>query len=142
MKHLRIAVVPTETGNSIDQSSSIEEIIACDETQYFAITDYFQAQNDGELDLLHWSFLIDYSNPEQPKNITGCNIDGIHFNSKPRIQHILDRMNKGENDCSITEEESAEIKGYFRDNYNREDQEFIEIVTTYFPSEYIEWLDE
>jgi len=75
-KDLRVAVVPTETGNGIDQSSTVEEILACPETQLFAITDYFQAQNDSEIDLLHWSFLI---NIETKEDLTGSNIEGIHY---------------------------------------------------------------
>jgi hypothetical protein len=141
MKHLRIAVVPTETGNSIDQRSSVEEIIACEETRFYSLTDYFQAQNDEELGL-HWSFILDYSNPNDIKDITGCNIDGIHFDSKPKIQSIVDRMNEPNTDGCITEQESAEIKGYFRDNYNREDIEFVENLMFLFPQEYTEWLEE
>ena len=75
MKNLRVAVVPTETNNSIDQSSSVEEILECDETILCALTDYFQAQNDEELDALHWSFLINIKTKE---NLTGTNIKGIH----------------------------------------------------------------
>jgi hypothetical protein len=78
IKNLRVAVVPTETGNSIDQSSSVAKILACKETVLYPITDYFQAQNDQEIDLLHWSFLLDYTNPNDVRDITGCNINGIH----------------------------------------------------------------
>lgn len=74
-KDLRVAVVPTETGNGIDQSSTVEEILECKETQLYAITDYFQAQNDEELGL-HWSFLI---NIETKEDLTGSNIEGIHY---------------------------------------------------------------
>ena len=74
-KELRVAVVPTETGNSISQDSTVEEILDCDETQLYAITDYFQAQNDEELGL-HWSFLI---NIETKEDLTGTNIEGIHY---------------------------------------------------------------
>ena len=58
LKHLKIAVVPTETGNGIDQRSTVEEILACEETQLFSVSDYCQAQNDCDIDMLHWSFLI------------------------------------------------------------------------------------
>ncbi len=79
MKNLRVAVVPTETtGNGIDQSSTVEEILACKETVLYPITDYFKAQNDGELPI-HRSFLIDI---EKKINLTGTNIDGIHMNTK------------------------------------------------------------
>ena len=81
LKVLRVAVVPTETGNGIDQSSKIEQIIACKETRWFSVADYFQAQNDEELDLLHWSFLI---NMETKENLTGMNTDGIDMNEKAR----------------------------------------------------------
>jgi len=75
IKNLRVAVVPTETGNGINQSSSVEEILACEETQLYPLTDYFKAQNDEEIDLLHWSFLIDIENKT---DWTGMNINGIH----------------------------------------------------------------
>jgi hypothetical protein len=76
MKNLRVAVVPTETGNGIDQRSSVEEILACKETQLFTVPDYFQVQNDEAIDLLHWSFLIDI---EKKANMTGMNVKGIHY---------------------------------------------------------------
>jgi len=78
LKDLRVAVVPTETGNGIDQSSTYEEIVACEETQYYSVPDYFKAQNDEELGL-HWSFLLDYN---KKVDCTGMNTDGIDYNSK------------------------------------------------------------
>lgn len=78
IKNLRVAVVPTETDNSIDQSSTVEEILACKETQLYPLTDYFQAQNDEDLPI-HWSFLIDI---ETKEDWTGSNIDGIHQDDK------------------------------------------------------------
>lgn len=75
MANLRVAVVPTETGNGINQSSDVEEILNCEETQLFSITDYFKAQNDDEFGL-HWSFLIDI---EAKLDLTGTNIKGIHY---------------------------------------------------------------
>lgn len=78
MKNLRVAVVPTETGNGIDQSSTVEEILACNETEIYALTDYFKAQNDEEFGL-HWSFLIDM---EKKADLTGTNIDGVHYFSE------------------------------------------------------------
>jgi hypothetical protein len=90
MKNLRVAVVPTETGNGIDQSSTYEEIVACEETQYFSVPDYFKAQNDEELPLQHWSFLLDYN---KKVDITGCNTDGIDYDQRAinikRIKDIL-----------------------------------------------------
>jgi hypothetical protein len=64
----RIIVVPTETGNGIDQRSSVEEILNCPEAQIYTIGEYCQAQNDEEMDLLHWTFLIDIENKI---NLTG-----------------------------------------------------------------------
>lgn len=78
LKNLRVAVVPVG-GTNIDQKSTVEEILACSETKLYPITDYFQAQNDEELDFSHWSFLIDMTNK---RDWTGSNIDGIHQNDK------------------------------------------------------------
>jgi hypothetical protein len=75
MKDLVVAVVPTETGNGIDQRSSVEDILNCEETVLYALTDYFKAQNDEDLPLLHWSFLI---NQRTKTDLTGANIVGVH----------------------------------------------------------------
>jgi len=75
MKDLVVAVVPTETGNGIDQRSSVEDILNCEETVLYAVTDYFKAQNDEDLPLLHWSFLI---NQKTKTDLTGANIVGVH----------------------------------------------------------------
>lgn len=86
LKNLRVAVVPTETGNGIDQNSTYEEIVACKETRYFSVPDYFKAQNDEELSLMHWSFLLDN---EKKIDITGCNVEGIDYNDKAiKIDYI------------------------------------------------------
>lgn len=77
LKFLRVAVVPSETGNGIDQRSTFEEIQACEETRFFSVPDYFQAQNDQDIDLLHWSFLIDI---RDNSNLTGSNVKGIDCN--------------------------------------------------------------
>jgi len=74
LKDLRVAVVPTETGNGINQRSTYEEIVACEETIYYSVFDYFKAQNDEELPLMHWSFILDYDKKE---NLTGANTFGI-----------------------------------------------------------------
>jgi hypothetical protein len=80
LKHLRVAVVPTETiGHDLNQSSTYEEIVACDQTMYFSVPDYFKAQNDEELEFSHWSFLLDYN---KKVDITGANTDGIDYNQK------------------------------------------------------------
>ena len=78
LKDLRVAVVPTETGNGIDQRSTYEEIVACEETTYYSVPDYFQAQNNEDLPLIHWSFLLDYN---KKVDCTGMNTDGIDYNS-------------------------------------------------------------
>ena len=74
--NLRVAVVPTESDNDITQQSNVDEILDCEETTLYPITDYFKAQNDEELPM-HWSFLIDI---ETRDDLTGCNMDGIHQN--------------------------------------------------------------
>lgn len=81
LKDLRVAVVPTETDNGIDQSSTYEEIVACDETIYYSVPDYFQAQNDEELPM-HWSFLLDYN---KKVNCTGMNTDGIDYHTEVEL---------------------------------------------------------
>ncbi len=63
-KNLRVIVIPTETGNDIDQNSSTEDILNCPEAECYHLSDYFQAQNDEELPL-HWSFLIDIEKREE-----------------------------------------------------------------------------
>lgn len=73
--NLRVAVVPTETDNDIDQRSNVDEILDCEETMLYAITDYFKAQNDDELPM-HYSFLIDIQTKD---DLTGCNMAGIHM---------------------------------------------------------------
>ena len=77
LKDLRVAVVPTETDNGINQQSTYEEIVACEETTYYSVPDYFKAQNDEELGL-HWSFLLDY---DKKVDCTGMNTDGIDYHS-------------------------------------------------------------
>jgi len=90
LKDLRVAVVPTETGNGIDQQSTYEEIVACEETTYYSVPDYFKAQNDEELPVMHWSFLLDYN---KKVDCTGMNTDGIDYDQRAinikRIKDIL-----------------------------------------------------
>jgi hypothetical protein len=74
LKDLRVAVVPTETDNDITQASSVDEILACNETKLYYLPDYFQAQNDEEVPLLHWSFLINIKTKDE---LTGLNIESI-----------------------------------------------------------------
>lgn len=89
LKDLKVAVVPTETNNTIDQSSDVDSILACEDTVIYSITDYFKAQNDEELGL-HWSFLIDVTDSVEYKDITGCNIEGVHQKYEPRF---MERFN-------------------------------------------------
>lgn len=103
LKNLVVAVVPTETGNGIDQSSSLEDILACEETVIYSITDYFQAQNDEDIDLLHWSFLIDRTDSENYKNITGCNIEGVHQKYEPKFMERFSDVYKEALDFIISE---------------------------------------
>lgn len=73
LKNLRVIVIPMSC--NIDQSSSVEEILECPEAIVYPITDYFQAQNDEEVDMVHWSFLIDITTKS---DWTGSNIEGVH----------------------------------------------------------------
>lgn len=74
VNNLRVAVIPTEKDNSITTSSSIEEILACDDLMLYTITDYFVAQNNEELPI-HFSFLIDIK--------TKTNWTGVNINDNP-----------------------------------------------------------
>lgn len=134
MKNLRVAVIPTETGNNINQNSTVEEILNCDELQLYPLTDYFQAQNDEDIDLLHWSFLIDI---EKKINLTGTNIDGIHYYSNSNEDVIKNIINRKKQGIDCTEAESSEIKGYLREKYN-EDNNYIKDIIKYFPIEFSE----
>ncbi len=84
---LRVAVVPVD-GTKIDQLSTVEQILACSKTVLYAVTDFFQAQNDEELPKSYWSFLI---NMEDKSDWTGVNVDGIHqFDRESKIARIKD----------------------------------------------------
>ena len=78
MKDLRVAVIPVNSGNGIDQSSDFAAIYKACMTRgdcfMLPLTDYFQKNNDEELPV-HWSFLLDI---EKRIDLTGTNIDGIH----------------------------------------------------------------
>ena len=91
LKDLRVAVVPSETDNGIDQSSSYEEIVACEETTYFSVADYFKAQNDEILPTTHWSFLLDYN---EKKDCTGMNTDGIDMFTRATQIHYIETILK------------------------------------------------
>jgi hypothetical protein len=69
-KDLRIVVIPTETNNDIDQNSTVEEILTCDERDIYTISNYCQDQND-ENTCYGWTFLIDIKNKI---NLTGCEL--------------------------------------------------------------------
>ena len=78
MKNLRVAMIPINSANGIDQRSDYEQIFKAIATRsdcmMIPITDYFQMQNDEELPE-HWSFLMD---TDKRVDLTGTNIDGIH----------------------------------------------------------------
>lgn len=112
LKVLRVAVVPTETGNGIDQRSTVEEILACNETQLYSVFDYFQAQNDEDLPILHWSFLI---NTETKTIWNGMNTDGIDYFSEftkagkiKRIQHVINEW--GATSCAELQRDHSPCK--------------------------------
>lgn len=86
LKDLRVAVIPSETGNDIDQSSSYEEIINCKEVLFFSVPDYFKAQNDEVLPHLHWSFLIDVT---KEVDCTDMNVDGLDYFSEETIKYLI-----------------------------------------------------
>lgn len=100
LKNLRVAVVPSETGNGIDQSSMLEEVLACEETVIYSLTDYFQAQNNEDIDLLHWSFLYD---KEANIELTGVNIDGVHQFDRESDISIIQRIIKEHGEFTATE---------------------------------------
>jgi len=100
LKDLRVAVVPSETGNGIDQSSTIEEVLACEETIVLSLTDYFQAQNDEDLPIMCWTFLFDISTKE---NLTGVNIDGVHYDQRRIDIGVIQRIIKEHGEFTATE---------------------------------------
>jgi hypothetical protein len=73
VSNLRVAVVLAGLG--IDQSSSVEEILNHPQVELYALTDYFQAQNDEELDNGIFTFLIDI---KDEIDWSGANMEGIH----------------------------------------------------------------
>ena len=78
LKDLRVAMIPVNTANGIDQSSDYNAIFKAIATRsdckMIPLTDYFQMQNDEELPE-HWSFLLDVENKV---DLTGTNIIGVH----------------------------------------------------------------
>ena len=78
MKNLRVAMIPINSANGIDQSCDYNKIMKAIATRSdckaIPLTDYFQMQNDEELPE-HWSFLLD---TEKHIDLTGTNIKGIH----------------------------------------------------------------
>jgi len=88
LNNLRVVVVPTETGNKINQESPIKKILACKETQLYTLPEYFNAQNNEEIDLLHWSFLVDI---ETKENLTRMSMPFVIKDTKEeKIQNIKD----------------------------------------------------
>ena len=78
LKDLRVAMIPINSANGIDQNSDYNDIMKVIATrsdcQAIPLTDYFQMQNDDELPE-HWSFLLDVENDV---DLTGTNIKGVH----------------------------------------------------------------
>ena len=78
MKNLRVAMIPVNTANGIDQSSDYSKIyktcMTRSDCKLIPLTDYFQMQNDEELPP-HWSCLLDIN---EGMDLTGTNIKGIH----------------------------------------------------------------
>jgi hypothetical protein len=89
IENLRVIVVPIGTGNGIDQSSTVDEIMACEDKQVYSITDYFQAQNDEELEFTNWTFLIDITDNSE---WTGANLNGVHMNTKAMQIGVISRI--------------------------------------------------
>jgi hypothetical protein len=75
-KELRVAVVPASALSDVDQSSDIDDIMADPNLKLYPITDFFKAQNDDELPESYFSFLI---NIETREDLTGSNIEGVHY---------------------------------------------------------------
>lgn len=71
LRDLVVAVIPIDNEIGITNNSKVEEILAHRATTFeevlnnksfvviYAITDYFQAQNEDDLPKNHWSFIID-----------------------------------------------------------------------------------
>lgn len=62
--NLKILVVPTETGNGIDQDSTIEQILKCPETVIYEVGELCQALNDEAVTDLNWFFYVDLDKKE------------------------------------------------------------------------------
>lgn len=87
MKNLRIAVIPADRTNDIDQSSDVDMILGAPGILLYPLTDFFQAQNDDMLPESYWTFLIDI---DRRLNFTGCNIPGIHEEDKEKL--LIERL--------------------------------------------------
>lgn len=127
LKDLRVAVVPTETGNGIDQSSTYEEIVECEETTYYSVPDYFKAQNDEELGL-HWSFLLDYN---KKVDCTGMNTDGIDMHQKAsKIAYIKNVVSRwGNTSCAELQRDHSPCKTSIGDGK----QNVSELIEEFYP---------
>ncbi len=67
MSNFKIITVPTEMSenNNIDQSSTVEEILNCDEHEIWDVGNLCQALNDEDLETTnYWLFLIDMGTKE------------------------------------------------------------------------------
>lgn len=59
-QNIKVLIVPTETGNNIDQNSTVKEILQCEETLiYDNVGRVFQDLNDENLSDRYWFFLVD-----------------------------------------------------------------------------------
>ncbi len=77
--NLKIVVIPTETENNINQYSSVEEILSCEESIIYSISEYLIAQNNDILPI-HFSFLIDIVNK--------VNLTYKYFDKESKIERI------------------------------------------------------
>jgi len=128
LKDLRVAVVPTETDNGISQSSTVEEILECEETQLFSVADYFKAQNDEELPILHWSFLI---NIDTNADLTGMNTDGIDMHQKAsKIAYIKNVVSRwGNTSCAELQRDHSPCKASIGEGK----QNVSELIEEFYP---------
>jgi len=113
LKNLRVIVIPMNC--DINQSSSVEEILDCPQAIVYPVSDYFQAQNDEEVDMVHWSFLIDITTK---RDWTGSNIEGIHqFNAVEPLYSVKFWT------CEAEFNNGDAV--YLQDNYTLKDTEIV-----------------
>ena len=67
---LKIVVVPAFNCDDINPTSSVDEILKCEDSVFYTISEFFQAQNEDDfIDV--WTFLIDLKNK---RNYTGVDL--------------------------------------------------------------------